>query len=778
MRIAWKSIGWGLIIVLLLIFLAGGLAARHYWVQLLQQNGIETLSWKGIALSTDGLALEDLEVRQSGPSGDLVVTGKKLEASWLWPEEGWQPQWHHLKARQLRVDWYPEKKSQKPVSQSGQQISSPTLPSWLPAEIEIRQFNATAPCGADRCTLSGSLSMNSTPSTQAQPEMTRRLLVQARVSKPWPVPGIGQVKGDLEAELLVEQGHWHPQRLQTDLELSQPGKWVQSLPEPWRPELLSLAIRSAETMPPPASGSPLSEGSGSPDLLPLQLSLHSSGGAEVNADSHLAITTSAPWVIRLGETRLDASYPELTAAGWVLIQPRVRAVVTGWLSTTTASLVFDQSTKLKVARLSPVTGRATGTNNKLQVDSLGIQMAGTRLHARYQQVPPAFEKLALSGPVVVKAGQIQHPQLQPLAWVFNGNIDSNFHKTRVKGLLRAGSGTTANLDVDFPYQGPVHLNGKMRVSGEDEAEALSRVLADWPPLLDVSGGTVSADINLHQSLQRAQPRNLNLSAGLTFVEWSGLYDRTAWEGVNGSINIQLQDSELSIDTQELTIEQVNPGLPLGPIQLAGNYQAPLAELSRGTLTFEKAFSEALGGEIHVQPGSWDLAQAPVTIPVELQQLSLTRLLQLYPAEGLAGTGILSGTVPVLFDPLTGIEIDRGRIDALKPGGRLQLTADRLKALASQNETMKVVTRALEDFHYSVLDSGIDYDGDGTLVLTLHLKGRNPEVGDGRPVVLNINLEENIPALLKSLQLSGNVSERVKDRVRNLLERRQQNSDDS
>lgn len=766
-----KSLAWGLLAVLLITVLAGALVTCYAWNQTLRQNGIEELEWQGLDVSLHGVSIETLTLTQSLPTRNVELLGRELVVNWQWPDwgDGWLPRLQSATAGYLDVNWT-TKPGEKPATQA--QPTAPTLPElpvWLPTDIRVQHFEASVPCETGQCPVSGSLLFSGTP--------TDHIKVQATVPHPWPVPGVGRIKGGLDVELATEQGQWYPQRLQADLELSHPAAWAQALPVQVQPQSLTLAIRSTQEMPPAAADSPLSasEGADSPGLLPLEISLKSQGGAGVSVSSHLAVTTSAPWAVRLGKTQIEASLPQLTAGGWSLAQPSVHATVSGWLDTTTASLALTKPTTLHADRLRPLSG---STVNDVSVANLNAQLSGARLNASYQQEPFVLNTLELSGPLTVKAGQLQHPQLQPQAWAFNGNIDSNFHKTRVKGLLRAGSGTTANLDVDFPYQGPVHLNGKMRVSGEDEAEALSRVLADWPPLLDVSGGTVSADINLHQSLQRAQPRNLNLSAGLTFVEWSGLYDRTAWEGVNGSINIQLQDSELGIDAPELTIEQVNPGLPLGPIQLAGNYQAPLAELSRGTLTFEKAFSEALGGEIHVQPGSWDLAQAPVTIPVELQQLSLTRLLQLYPAEGLAGTGILSGTVPVLFDPLTGIEIDRGRIDALKPGGRLQLTADRLKALASQNETMKVVTRALEDFHYSVLDSGIDYDGDGTLVLTLHLKGRNPEVGDGRPVVLNINLEENIPALLKSLQLSGNVSERVKDRVRNLLERRQQNSDDS
>ncbi len=85
--------------------------------------------------------------------------------------------------------------------------------------------------------------------------------------------------------------------------------------------------------------------------------------------------------------------------------------------------------------------------------------------------------------------------------------------------------------------------------------------------------------------------------------------------------------------------------------------------------------------------------------------------------------------------------------------------------------MRLVAEALQNFHYSVLESTIDYDQEGNLMLGLHLEGRNPKVRDGHPIVLNINLEENIPALLTSLQLSGRVNETVTRKVQELLRKR-------
>jgi hypothetical protein len=242
--------------------------------------------------------------------------------------------------------------------------------------------------------------------------------------------------------------------------------------------------------------------------------------------------------------------------------------------------------------------------------------------------------------------------------------------------------------------------------------------------------------------------------------------------MNGTVEATLKSDQFQVSTSQLTLDEINPGIPLGPLVLAGDYRGPAQQPMAGQLTLTQANAGALGGQLSIAPGSWNFAAAPVTVTLELDRLNLAQLLRVYPAEGLAGTGILSGTIPLLIDPATGVRVKRGRLGALEPGGQLQLSAERLRALGQKNETMELVSKALENFNYSVLNSDIDYDENGTLMLGLHLKGSSPEVGDGRAVVLNINLEENIPALLTSLQLSGRVTDAVAERVKKLLKERE------
>lgn len=602
---------------------------------------------------------------------------------------------------------------------------------------------------------------------------TGRMKLHASISQPWPAPGIGRISGNAEVTLEADQGLWRPETLQADAELTHPAPWIKNIPELMRPDAIKLSVRPAKAVTPIPTGQAFAQAEPEQAPLPLNLEVTSRGGANIAISSHLAVSTKPPWRLQLGSTELKAALPRLKLAGWQLTKPELKASLTGWLDFNTAMLTFGKTALVHAEKLESLPGTTTATADNILITGLSVDLSGATLNGGYSAEKGGLDRLALAGPLEVKAKKVRHPQLQPHSWQFDGRLAANLDRTDVEGVLKAKTGTSMNLDLTFPYQGLLSLEANMRVSGESEAEALSRLFTAWPEVLLVSGGNLSANATYEQAHNGA----MRLSGKLVFADWSGTYDRTAWSRINGSAELLLEDERVRVTTPELTIEEVNPGLPVGPMRLAGHYEAPMGQLAAGLLTLEQASSDALGGQIIVQPGRWDLAQAPVKVPVELKQLSLARLLQLYPAEGLAGTGILSGTVPVLFDPATGIRVERGRIDALKPGGRLKVAADRLKALASQSESMELIARALEDFRYSVLDSGIDYDENGTLTLKLHLEGNSPEVGKGQPVVLNINLEENIPALLTSLQLSGRVSDAVAERVKKLLKNRERDSGD-
>ena len=77
-----------------------------------------------------------------------------------------------------------------------------------------------------------------------------------------------------------------------------------------------------------------------------------------------------------------------------------------------------------------------------------------------------------------------------------------------------------------------------------------------------------------------------------------------------------------------------------------------------------------------------------------------------------------------------------------------------------NANMQVVLHALNNFEYNVLQVGAQYIEDGTLLLKARLEGKNPDQNKSPPIHFNLTVQENIPALLRSLRLMGDIEQSV------------------
>jgi len=233
--------------------------------------------------------------------------------------------------------------------------------------------------------------------------------------------------------------------------------------------------------------------------------------------------------------------------------------------------------------------------------------------------------------------------------------------------------------------------------------------------------------------------------------------------VDTLLQFQLARQRFELYVQQLKIQQANPGLPIGPLETRIRYAAPLASAGKGQLEVNLARTALMGGQVTLTPGQWNLAAGNQLFPIHIRGLELQQLFALYPAEGLAGSGTLDGDLPVRLGQ-NGIEIEQGHVAARQPGGHLQFSSERIKALGRSNPAMQLVTQSLEDFRFTTLNSAVDYDQHGTLTLGMRLEGQNPAIENGRPIHFNINLEEDIPNLLASLQLTDRVNDIITRRV--------------
>ena len=120
------------------------------------------------------------------------------------------------------------------------------------------------------------------------------------------------------------------------------------------------------------------------------------------------------------------------------------------------------------------------------------------------------------------------------------------------------------------------------------------------------------------------------------------------------------------------------------------------------------------------------------------------------------SGRIGATLPVTIEGDT-IIIDDGALFGEAPGGVIRYLPG-ADADSADGSSLGFAMRALSNFKYESLTSEVDYSGDGDLNLQLHLTGRNPDLDENRPVVLNLGIENNVPDMLRSLRATRAVED--------------------
>ncbi|MBU2157212.1 MAG: YdbH domain-containing protein, partial [Gammaproteobacteria bacterium] len=400
----------------------------------------------------------------------------------------------------------------------------------------------------------------------------------------------------------------------------------------------------------------------------------------------------------------------------------------------------------------------------VQTQQLKASSKGLQLHA--QLAAGALQDWQLQGPLDLSA-QLQHEQLQPQRWYWQGPINANPQQAELNGTLRNDAGLQFKLQAQHNNTKGLSLQAQLTELFLRSGNPLQDSFSAWPALLELNNGRLNGNASLTLASDQQLP---TVKLELTGKGLGGIYDRTALEGLDGKISAQIDPKQLQLELNELRLAQANPGIPLGPVQLRGRYSAALQTPTHGQLQLRQAEAALMSGKLQLTPGQWNLAAKPLLFPVQVQGLELEQLFILYPTEGLAGTGTLDGYLPLQISR-QGVTIEQGQLAARQPGGRLQFYSERIRALGRSNPAMQLVTQSLEDFRFSTLSSQVDYNQEGKLALVMRLEGQNPAIEQGRPIHFNINLEEDIPTLLASLQLTDKVSDIIQQRVQQrMLER--------
>jgi hypothetical protein len=122
------------------------------------------------------------------------------------------------------------------------------------------------------------------------------------------------------------------------------------------------------------------------------------------------------------------------------------------------------------------------------------------------------------------------------------------------------------------------------------------------------------------------------------------------------------------------------------------------------------------------------------------------------------SGSLSGILPMTISE-NSITITDGRLENDPPGGVIQyLPGLNVEDDEGAVSDLGLASRALANFEYDSLISDVNYTESGDLKLQMRLTGINPDMDATQPVILNLDLENNIPQLLRSLQATRSLED--------------------
>jgi hypothetical protein len=348
-----------------------------------------------------------------------------------------------------------------------------------------------------------------------------------------------------------------------------------------------------------------------------------------------------------------------------------------------------------------------------------------------------------------------------------GELTTKFDADPQQAILQATLRTAEQavvLEAKGLHQfanGDGHADLRLRpVQFSDAGFVLSRFLKDWPYPFDITAGLVSGSGRL------VWQQAVDLHGIVQLEKLGGYYKQVAFAGLNGEVALEWINSKgaglrTSKDAQ-LRVDVVDVGFPVEKIAMRFAL-APHPRTVMPLVRVQQFNAQLLGGQARSGPFELDFGREKNTFVVQLEQIGLNEIMKLEQQQGLAGSGMLDGQIPIEISS-AGIVVSQGQLSARAPGGSIRYTPTaKVAALAQSNPSVNIVVKALSNFQYHLLDVKTDYQPGGELNLQVRLQGKNPDWQEGQPVHLNLNLEENILTLLRSLQMSDDISERVRKR---------------
>ena len=295
---------------------------------------------------------------------------------------------------------------------------------------------------------------------------------------------------------------------------------------------------------------------------------------------------------------------------------------------------------------------------------------------------------------------------------------------------------------------------------------LRQLWTPWPFPIDVTGGSVAGTFDWRWTTDAQQQLRLQGgSADIAVEQLGGQYQEIVLTGLTTKLKVAVEGLERVAVSRptEVTIASIHTGVDVTDLAMTVEGEWDLRE-KLPLVEVRNIRCGVLGGTVTSQGVRADLGYPPYGLTVLVRELDLHKILSLEQQKALQGTGILDGSIPVTMTA-QGLKVKDGSFEARPPGGVIRYVAspEAAHTVTQANANMQIVLQALSNFHYNVLQVGAQYTENGILQLQARLEGKNPDQKKSPPIHFNLTVQEDIPALLKSLRLVNDLEDSVRNR---------------
>ena len=298
---------------------------------------------------------------------------------------------------------------------------------------------------------------------------------------------------------------------------------------------------------------------------------------------------------------------------------------------------------------------------------------------------------------------------------------------------------------------------------DDETPLFSSVLKDWSQPFELVSGALSVEGQYRWWLNSQGRARENLAVDIDVVDAGGHYQGVLFSGLNYHDSIEVLPTLNSSDFSTLSVEHLDIAVPVTDAFVHIRY-SPSSIGNLPILNIDKLELSLLDGTVFTNNLELDVNADQHNLLFNVLGLDLAQIVAMQQLEGLAATGLLDGTVPVMLTS-KGFRITEGKINARQPGGRIQYVPSSETAPTGNSVPgSKLVLKILENLYYDSLRVGVDYEEDGQLTMELAIQGKSPQVDSNRPIHFNLALEQNLLTLLKGLRYAQGISDEIDDKV--------------